>query len=281
MGPMGRNQKLASAAAADPGSRFQQDILQRFCVRRHMALIVGGTFFSGLLASKLMHLLGVQAMAIRYPLAVLASYLAFFALVRLWIACVLPSRRAHDKNDAPDAVDFDVNGDVGSSGGSTLRSGGGSSGGAGATGNWDASEVTVQAIAPSTSGGGSGGLSSSGFDSDVDSDSVVVIVAFVALAAILLSAGAYVVYIAPEILLEAAFQAALATGLVRPTKKLREADWVGGVFKRTWWLFVLVALAAFLVGSVVSSVCPNATKASDAWPHCQTRPRVIWDRGRG
>ena len=157
----------------------------------------------------------------------------------------------------------------------TGTGGGGSSGGAGATGNWDASEATVHAIGPSTNGGGSGGSSSSGFDGDVDGDDVVVIVAFVALAAILLSAGAYVVYIAPDILLEAALQAALATGLVRPTKRLREADWAGGVFKKTWWLFVLVALAAFLVGSVVASVCPNATKASDAWPQCQTRPRAI------
>jgi hypothetical protein len=45
---------------------------------------------------------------------------------------------------------------------------------------------------------------------------------------------------------------------------------VGGVFKSTRWLFVLVALAAFLVGSVASRVCPKATKASEALSHCET-----------
>ena len=87
----------------------------------------------------------------------------------------------------------------------------------------------------------------------------VVIAAFALLAAVLLSAGVYLVYIAPNVLSEAALQ--VATGLVRPAKRLREASWVGGVFKSTRWLFVLVALATFLVGSVASRVCPKATKA--------------------
>ena len=102
------------------------------------------------------------------------------------------------------------------------------------------------------------------------STSGVVIAAFALLAAVLLSADAYLVYIAPNVLSEAALQVAVATGLVRPARKLREAGWVGGVFKSTRWLFVLVALAAFLVGSVASRVCPKATKASEALSHCET-----------
>jgi hypothetical protein len=75
-----KNQELASAAVADLGSRFRQDILTWCFVRTHMSLIVSGTISSGLLATTLMHLLGVQSMAVRYPLAVLASYLGFFGL---------------------------------------------------------------------------------------------------------------------------------------------------------------------------------------------------------
>src|SRR5262245_42717796 len=90
---MGRSQDLAVAAVADPGSRLKRDIVNRFFVRTHMALIVSGTVSSALLATALLHLLGVQSMAIRYPLAVLVSYLAFFLLVRGWIAYVLQSRR--------------------------------------------------------------------------------------------------------------------------------------------------------------------------------------------
>ena len=75
-------------------------------------------------------------------------------------------------------------------------------------------------------------------------DIVIATAAF--LIVVLLSASAYLVYIAPDVLSEAALQVAVATGLVRPAKKLREAGWVRGVNKRAGWLFVLVALAAFL-----------------------------------
>jgi len=82
------------------------------------------------------------------------------------------------------------------------------------------------------------------------STSDIVIAAFAFLAAVFLSAGAYLVYVGPDLLSDAALQVAVANGLVRPAKKLREAGWVEGVSKRTGWLFVLVALAAFLVGSL-------------------------------
>ena len=141
---------------ADPGSRFRQAVLTWFFVRTHMSLIVTGTISSGLLAATLMHLLGVESMAVRYSLAVLASYLGFLGLVRLWIAYVLTSRSTSD----PDLIDFDASpglGSPGGSGGSTVSGGGGSSGGAGASGNWDGNEVSDSS-------------SSSGFDIDLQGD---------------------------------------------------------------------------------------------------------------
>ena len=151
-----KNQELASAAVADLGSRFRQDILTWCFVRTHMSLIVSGTISSGLLATTVMHLLGVQSMAVRYPLAVLASYLGFFGLVRLWIAYALTSRSTSD----PDPIDFDASPGVGLSGGSrgsTVSGGGGSSGGAGASGSWDGTEVNDSS-------------SSSGLDIDLHGD---------------------------------------------------------------------------------------------------------------
>ena len=94
-----------------------------------------------------------------------------------------------------------------------------------------------------------GGGSTLTYSSMSTSTSDVVIAAFALLAAVLLSAGAYLVYIAPDVLSQAALQVAVATGLVRPAKNPRKAGWVGGVFKSTRWLFVLVALVAFLLGS--------------------------------
>ena len=98
-----------------------------------------------------------------------------------------------------------------------------------------------------------------------------VIVAFALLAVVFLSAGAYLVHVAPDVLSEAVLQVAVATGLVRPAKKQREAGWVAGVVRSTRWLFVLVALAAFLVGSAALRACPKATKASETLSHCVTR----------
>lgn len=121
-----------------------------------MSLIVSGTISSGLLATTLMHLLGIQSMAVRYSLAVLVSYLGFLGLVRLWIAYVLTSRSTSD----PDLIDFDASPGVGSPGGSegsTVSGDGGSSGGAGASGNWDGNEVSDTS-------------SSSGFDIDPHGD---------------------------------------------------------------------------------------------------------------
>jgi uncharacterized membrane protein YgcG len=152
---MGRNQDFASAVA-DPGSRFKQDIVNRFSVRTHMSLIVSGAFSAGLIATTLLHRLGVQSMAVRYPLAVLASCLALFALVRAWIAYVLHVRRESSSSSEPD-LDFDVSGGPGLSRSSPFRGGGGSSGGAGASANWDVAEV-------------SGGSSSGGLDNVVDGD---------------------------------------------------------------------------------------------------------------
>jgi hypothetical protein len=102
------------------------------------------------------------------------------------------------------------------------------------------------------------------------STSGVVIVAFAVLAAVVLSVGAYLVSIASAVLPEAALQAVLATAFVRSARKRRGADWMDGVFKSTRWLFMLVALAAFLVGSAALRVCPTATTASEALLHCET-----------
>ena len=146
-----------NAAVTDPGRRFRQDILTRFFVRTHMSLIVSGAVSSGLLATTLMYLLGVRSTAVRYPLAVLVSYLGFFGFVRLWIAYVLTSRSTSSASSEPDLGAFDaIHGD-GSSGSSTFSGGGGSSGGAGASGQWDGSEVSDT-------------LSSSGHDTDLPSD---------------------------------------------------------------------------------------------------------------
>ena len=65
--------------------RFKRFLEKRFSLRLHMFLILSGVFFVGILSSKIMLLMHVNSMLIRYPLAVVFSYLAFFGLVKLWL----------------------------------------------------------------------------------------------------------------------------------------------------------------------------------------------------
>lgn len=65
--------------------KFTTYIKERFFLRFHMSLILTATALSGLLATKVLLLLNVKEMLIRYPLAVVFSYLVFFALIKIWL----------------------------------------------------------------------------------------------------------------------------------------------------------------------------------------------------
>ena len=68
--------------------RFQEQVKRSFLVRFHMALMLGAVAVVGMIASRMLSRLGLESMALRYPLAVLSSYLAFCGLVRLWVSYV-------------------------------------------------------------------------------------------------------------------------------------------------------------------------------------------------
>ena len=65
--------------------RFKKRLIATFSLRFHMSLILAAVFASGVLASKGLLELGVHSLHLRYPLAVLGSYLVFLGLVRVWI----------------------------------------------------------------------------------------------------------------------------------------------------------------------------------------------------
>src|SRR4029079_6156709 len=63
--------------------------------------------------------------------------------------------------------------------------------------------------------------------------------------AIFLASG-YLVWMAPEILTEAAFGAVLAGGLARKAKQQSTTGWVAGVARKTWWPFAMVLVLAMV-----------------------------------
>jgi hypothetical protein len=247
-------------------ARLRRQLLRRFFVRWHMSLILGGVVLAGVATSKLLLLLGIGSIGIRWVVAVVVSYLAFFVLVRLWVAYAAPGvkRRRGDLD-----VDLPIDGLAGSPGGgpslAPLRAGGGRFGGGGASASFEGD------AAPSAGGGGGSGggiLDGLGFDSD---EGFVILVVLGLLLLVLFGAGAYVVYEAPAILGEAWLEVVLASSLVGVSRRLEARHWAGGVLRATVVPFGLVLLLTAVFGWVAGAYCPGAPRLADIIQRCVLR----------
>lgn len=196
-----------------------------------MSLILGGSFVLGMLASKGLLLLGVHRMIVRYPIAVVCSYLAFFGFIKLWLAYVSSStyRKSFTETAANGLGNIDV--PLPSSGGSynilkPFTGQGGRFGGGGASGLFEESpSETLQQVASSTVSRAGDSIGGKAADvagdtvTDVFDDAGKVLLILGVLLAVIFGAGIYLVYQAPMILTDAAFNFLLATSLVRKARK--------------------------------------------------------------
>lgn len=250
-----------------------------------MALMLVAVVCSGVVASKLLLLLGVGSMRTRYGLAVVVAYVVFFALIGLWLEYVrrimFGSRATHAQESSSGSL-LDLNVGSGSGSGSGVdvprfSSGGGRFGGGGASGSFaDADVASPTNVTASSAGrGGSGGGSSWGFDFDLD-DGIWIVIAFLIFVAILALAGGWIIYDAPSMFGEAAFECFLASGLLRGTKALKGIGWpavaIGGwqavVARRTVIPFLIVAVAAVVFGHFAQQLCPGARSLIEALRLC-------------
>ncbi|CAG0951331.1 hypothetical protein BURK2_00214 [Burkholderiales bacterium] len=248
--------------ASEHKENLRQRLLGRYSLRLHVSLLLLGTVAVGTASSKALLWLGVESMLWRYPLALLLAYLAFFGFVRLWLRQVgylraaSEQERAQHLTDAADAAGTggDVIDALRSSPRGVSSDGGGFGGHSGEFGGGGASasfaEVSVPpgpapALAsPSRSGGGNGSLFKSlDFDLDLD-EAWPLVVAIVVLAIVVGGVFAYVLYAGPAVLVDAAFEATLAGGLLRAGRNTARGDWVGSVWRATWIPFALVQAAA-------------------------------------
>ncbi|HQR33897.1 MAG TPA: hypothetical protein PLK30_14265 [Blastocatellia bacterium] len=274
--------------------KFKHRLLANFFVRFHMTLILSAVGLSGVITSKLLLLIGIKLMFARYLIATCAAYAIFFLLMRLWLWYIGISPRARQaisqaKHRSSSSVTDGISFDLSSSGTTTSGSswsgfGGGSSGGGGASDSWGEAATSPNWVAvsgdpmPATGGsfplnlsstGGSGG---SGFDLDLGDDgclAIVVLLLLVALIFGIFGAGAYLIYQAPMIFAEAAFQAALASGLVKASKTMDIPDWKGSVFKATRVPFLIVLILAAAFSLAAHRYCPAATKATEVFRVCK------------
>jgi len=248
-----------------------------------MSLILMATVCSGVLTTKILLALHLENVMLRYPLAVIFAYLIFFISVKLWLKYIATSPVTQKtNNNSPDSCDIlpDMSisypSDGYTSAGEMFRGGGGGFDGGGATESFD--EVSNE-FADSSSDILSGTIDTSGGIGDAVSDvvggaaeglgdeggvvSVVVFAALAAIMAVVVGAGVYLVYEAPFILSEAAFEFILAASLVRGTKRIDSADWMGSVFKTTSIPFMATLALATLAGYLIHHYFPEVTRLSE------------------
>jgi hypothetical protein len=120
-----------------------------------------------------------------------------------------------------------------------------------------------------SSGGGGGGGGSSFSLGDGDSEGGLIILAVLAIVLIIVfCSGVYVIWEAPNILAEAAFQAILATSLRRRARLVDQPGWTGSLLQATWWPFAIVLVATSIFGFVASHYCPGATRLPEVLHSC-------------
>ena len=264
---------------------FAKRFERQYRLRLHMSLILLVTVGAGLLATRVMLALHLHNVMIRYPLAVVFAYLVFFVCVKLWLKCVAPAvvARAKGKSSSSLLDVVAIPGGSGSGGGSSataggFRGGGGDFGGGGASGSF---EVVPGALAQSSAEAAAGGVGAGGgvaegaggavadaaSSLDLDEKGCLVAVVLLVMAAVFLGAGIFLIYQAPFILSEAAFEFLLAGGLVRGARRIERGDWLGSVFRATWIPLVITLALALLAGFLMHHFFPGVTRISELFKH--------------
>jgi predicted neutral ceramidase superfamily lipid hydrolase len=182
------------------------------------------TGLAGFFASVQLCSLGLHAMWIRYPLAVLIAYLAFFASVWLWIQLVLSK-----KDHTADIID-------------EIRDA-----------MHDRAGEPVEFSEAHVDGTGPDALSSDiGIpDIGIDLDDLLVIIVIAAIIIVLAGASIYLIWTAPAFLGEVLLDALAMTAFYRRLRRLQREHWALGVFRRTWLIFLITAALFSFLGHII------------------------------
>lgn len=249
-------------------------LAKRFLVRFHFSLILGFAVAAGLLATKGFLALGLDTMHWRWPLALLVAYAAFLFGVRLWLGYIGLGRYLDRKDDSGIEIpDLSFSGGGGGSrsgsgvgdalldGVGRVNPGGGQFGGGGASGDFALGAVD---------GGGNGGLLPKvdlpdvGVDADEGCLPILALLLILALLAVVLGLGVYVIWQAPALLAEAAFEGALAAGLVKPFRRIEDPGWIGGAVRASWMPFLAVFVIALAIAGLAEAFAPEARTLPEA-----------------
>jgi hypothetical protein len=197
-------------------------------------------------------------MSFRYPAVVLASYLCFFLFIRLWLFYIR-NREELAENTADVATDIISNIEFPGGKPSGVEFGGGEFGGGGASGSFG--EIDSSSILESSSSG-VGEIAGEAGGSLLELEEGIILIPLMLILAAIFGVGILLIYEAPVILSEAAFEFVLAGVLVKKAKEIDNPDWIGSVFKNTWKPFLCTLLVAIISSSILSYFFPEVIKLS-------------------
>ena len=236
--------------------KVKQQLLWSSMPRFHISVILLFTGIAGFLTSFSLLRLGVSAMSVRYPIAILIGYCVFLLLLRLWLWL---QRRSLDVNfDLPDF-------NLGSSGTSSHAEGfefggGGDFGGGGAGGSWGNS---VSSSSNVSSGGSS--FDGGGFDLDLGELGLVILAAIALIGGLV--ASLYIIYIAPALLAEILLDGVLVASLYKRVKGIERKHWLRAAVRRTIMPAILAAIFFTVAGFAMQRAVPTARSIGEVWHH--------------
>jgi len=229
--------------------RAQRQLEAQSYPRLQMTLIAGLTGAFGLLSSFLMLHLGLDSMALRYPLALACAYVMFLFLIWLWLRAnardylELPDLSGSTSNTCHDGASISV----------PMRSGGGGDfAGGGASGSFDATSAGL----PEASA--SGFNISDPVSSVAEADELAIPLMAIVLAVGLVFASLYVIYIAPALLAEVLMDGAFSYALYRYVRGQDPEHWLATAVRRTVLPFLATGIFLALVGAALSAYAPGA-----------------------
>ena len=233
----------------------------------------------GFLASYGMLKAGLTTMALRYPLALAAGYVALLGLLSVWLRRYQlrhdegVRRRQRGGDDAWSGIDVvdipfvlpDAGGDAPEGfGGGGGFSGGGAGGRIAGVAEGSRAPIGVPSQLRSPATGGSKGPSF-GLDLGALDEGAWVLIPAAIAAAVALGAAIYVVYIAPVLFAELLLDAALAAGLYRRLKGVQGQHWLRSAVRRTAGPALVAAALLAVSGGLMQRVYPGASSIGRVW----------------
>ena len=213
--------------------------------RIQMFILVSLTGLAGFGASAAMLAAGVDAMALRYTLAMGVAYIVFLLLLWSWLRL--------SAADALDFVPIDASGEQGAGSAAEFSGGGGSFDGGGASANVDF--------------GTGGGVPDTVVDKPLgivqhaDEGAIPLVVLLLALG--IAFSSLFVIWSAPILFAEILVDGLLAAGLYRRLRVLDPQHWMVAALKRTCVPFILTTILVAGAGWGMQAYAPDARSVGD------------------